>query len=78
MLLLFAGFDTTGNTLSVTTYHLLSNPDKLERVRKEIEPLMLENDGKPTWPDLEKLPYLVNLCPLLVAALNVCPLIQAL
>ncbi len=61
MLLLFAGFDTTGNGLSVTTYHLLRNPDKLERLRKEIEPLMLATDGKPAWPDLEKLPYFVSL-----------------
>lgn len=74
MLLLFAGFDTTGNALAVTTYHLLSNPDKLERLRKEIEPLMLANDGKPIWTDLEKLPYLVSLC----ALLNVCLLIQVM
>jgi cytochrome P450 len=61
MLLLFAGFDTTGNGLATTTFHLLSNPDKLERLRREIEPVMLANDGKPTWLDLEKLPYLVSL-----------------
>ncbi len=71
MFLLFAGYDTTGNALSVMTYHVLSNPDVLEKLRKEIGPLMLAKDGKPAWPDLEKLSYLVSFC-LSLAAIERC------
>jgi cytochrome P450 len=31
-----AGSDTTAGVLSVTTFHLLNNPDKLKKLREEL------------------------------------------
>jgi len=57
-----AGSDTTAGVLSVTTFHLLNNPDKLEKLREELKTaaaLLLNGQG---W-DLvttRQLPYLVG------------------
>lgn len=50
-----AGTVTTAHTLSIITYHLLSSKEKLERARRELHSLFLE---RPTWNQLEQLPYL--------------------
>jgi cytochrome P450 len=54
-----SGTETTGWTLSVLTFHLLSNPDKLRKLRVELEKA-IPDVGAPLPPikDLEKLPYL--------------------
>ncbi len=53
-----AGTETTAWTLTVVTYHLLANPEKLARLRKELSSVMTSPDVKPSWNTLEKLPYL--------------------
>jgi len=59
-ILLAAGTETTAWTLSVITFHLLSNPDQLQSLRSELEELM-PNSAKPaSCVELEKLPYLVG------------------
>ena len=58
-LIVIAGFETTGNTLSVATYHLLANPDKLERLKRALVQVWANLDKSPTWADLEQqVPYL--------------------
>ncbi|OCL07147.1 putative P450 monooxygenase [Glonium stellatum] len=63
--LIGAGTVTTAWTLSVTVYHLLSNPAKLCRLRcelaaltKSLNPPNVTRTQKATWRALEQLPYL--------------------
>lgn len=55
-----AGTETTGRTLAVTSFHLISQPAKLQRLREELKTVMPETDSDITLPMLEKLPYLVR------------------
>ena len=55
--LLSAGTDSSANTLSAITYHLLANPDKLRRLRAELK-AATPRDELPTFAQLESLPYL--------------------
>ncbi|KAI9747366.1 MAG: hypothetical protein M1835_002130, partial [Candelina submexicana] len=54
----FAGSETTANTLSAIHFHLLDNPSKLERLKKELEEAIPDSRTRPTWQSLEQLPYL--------------------
>lgn len=54
-----AGTETTSNALTVITYHLLSNPDKLARLRGELE-LNCDPEKQTELCKLEQLPYLVS------------------
>ncbi|KAE8369703.1 cytochrome P450 [Aspergillus caelatus] len=56
--LIAAGTETVGWALAVTTYYLLSNPEKLQRLRKEISEVVDTSGQLPSWTTLEKLPYL--------------------
>lgn len=53
---LFAGFDTTANTLALTVYYLTKNPEAQERLRAEIDEVcgVAEEDGS-AWPSYEQL-----------------------
>lgn len=55
-----AGTETTGNTLSVTAYHLLANPEKAERLKSEIQAAQLKAKAPLTHQELQQLPYLVS------------------
>ena len=63
--LVAAGTLTTAHTLSALTFHILNNPEVLEGLQKELQTVMPNSDSKPSWVQLEKLPYLVT-CPLTV------------
>ena len=52
--LIFAGIDTTGNTLGFLMYNLATNPEKQEKLRKECQSL----DKNLTVKDLNQLRYL--------------------
>ena len=52
--LLFAGIDTTGNTMGFLMYNLATNPDKQEKLRKECQAL----GNNLTATDLNELRYL--------------------
>lgn len=54
-----AGADTTANALTVTTFHLLDNPDKLQRLKSELETLMPDPCSPVKLRELEQLPYMV-------------------
>lgn len=56
-----AGTETTSNALTVITYHLLSNPEQLLKLRRELQALEPNPDADIGLCELEKLPYLVSI-----------------
>lgn len=57
-ILVGAGGETTAQTLAVLTYHLLSNPDALAKLTKELNDAIPNPQSPPSWQKLEQLPYL--------------------
>jgi cytochrome P450 len=58
--LVIGGTETTARSLSLGMYHLLSEPHLLKKLREEIRAVMPTPESKPTWNELEQLPYLVS------------------
>jgi cytochrome P450 len=58
MSLLGAGTETVAWTLSVTTYHILANPEIHLKLIQELRPIFEKARGQPSWTQLEQLPYL--------------------
>jgi cytochrome P450 len=58
--LLSAGTDSSANTLSAITFHLLSNPPILRKLREELEKAIPDKDDRqfPGFNQVEQLPYL--------------------
>jgi len=59
--ILLAGLDTTARFLTVMACHLVTYPRVLETLRAELGALADKGISKPTWSQLEALPYLVTL-----------------
>ena len=55
-----AGGETIARTLTTATYHLLSNPTTLERLRRELRELQPNPHILPEVKQLEHLPWLVS------------------
>ena len=55
-----AGTETTGNTLSVTAFHLLANPDKAKRLKEEVQAAQKKSSTPLRYQELLQLPYLVS------------------
>jgi cytochrome P450 len=53
-----AGTETVSWALSVINYHLLAQPDLLEKVSEEVRGALVANGQVPSWSALEKLPFL--------------------
>lgn len=53
-----AGTETTSWALAVITYHLLSKPHLLSKLKAELEATVKDPTDLPQWTVLEKLPYL--------------------
>lgn len=53
-----AGTETTSWALSVITYHLLTKPEVLEKLSRELNNVVANPKQLPSWSDLEHLPYL--------------------
>lgn len=59
MVLFGAGTASTARTMGFMCYYILKNTHIRKRLGDELGPLMAHYpDNLPTWPDLEKLPYL--------------------
>ncbi|KAI9769290.1 MAG: hypothetical protein M1839_003767 [Geoglossum umbratile] len=52
------GTETVGNALTVITFHLLSNPDMMRRLKQELAEVIPDVTDIPSWQRLEQLPYL--------------------
>ncbi len=52
------GTHTTSVVLAIATYHLLSNPEYLERLRSELQNASSNSESAMNWTKLEKLPFL--------------------
>ena len=55
-----AGTETTGNTLSVTAFHLLANPEKALRLKEEVQSAQKKSPSPLRHQELLQLPYLVS------------------
>lgn len=57
-----AGYETTGHTLEVATFHVLSNPQIHARLVKELDTAVpstpTTSENLPSWKTLERIPYL--------------------
>ena len=58
IVLLVAGYDTTGTTLSYACYALAKNPEIQDRLREEIEELVDDPNKEISYDDLTKMHYL--------------------
>lgn len=56
--LLAGGTDSSSYMLATITYHLLANPDKLAKLKKELESVMPDENVMPECMAVETLPYL--------------------
>jgi cytochrome P450 len=56
--ILGAGFETTGNVLTLTTYLILDHCDIHQRLLQELEEAIPDSNVIPSWQTLEKLPLL--------------------
>ena len=57
-MLVGAGFETTGSTLSTAHYHALANPQVCRRLKTELANIWSDPQAIPAWNALESLPYL--------------------
>ncbi|KAH9216249.1 cytochrome P450 [Leptodontidium sp. 2 PMI_412] len=53
-----AGSETTGNTLTATTFHLLENPSMLEELKSEIHGAQKGSTKPLSYQEVQRLPYL--------------------
>mmetsp|Transcript_39031 Transcript_39031/g.84967 ORF Transcript_39031/g.84967 Transcript_39031/m.84967 type:complete len:613 (-) Transcript_39031:24-1862(-) len=59
LLILFAGHDTTGHTMTWLLFELCRHPDLLREVQKEVDGFFKDLDGRdPTYTDLSKLQFM--------------------
>ncbi|KAK0207286.1 cytochrome P450, partial [Armillaria fumosa] len=56
--LLFAGTDTTGNTMTIGFFHILQNPDIYSKLMSELLEVWPSKESSVSFEVLEKLPYL--------------------
>jgi cytochrome P450 len=56
--ILAAGFETTGNVVTLMTYLVLKHPEIHERLKKELADAIPDVSNIPSWQVLEKLPLL--------------------
>jgi cytochrome P450 len=58
--LVIGGTETTARTLAVGAWHIYNRDDIRRKLRDELKTVMPTPDSRPSWNDLEKLPYLVS------------------
>lgn len=61
-----AGTETTARTLSIAAFYLAKDKNLMRKLRNELIQVMPSPGSKPTWSQLEKLPFLVSFFRLIV------------
>ena len=56
--LLVAGSETTGNTLTLTTFYLLADPERARKLKQELAQVKKGQNSPLVYHDLHRLPYL--------------------
>ncbi|KAJ5665071.1 uncharacterized protein N7477_007519 [Penicillium maclennaniae] len=56
--LIIGGTETTARSLGLGMYHLLRNENIIAKLREELRSVMPTPESRPTWNQLEQLPYL--------------------
>ncbi|KAF5861296.1 hypothetical protein ETB97_000412 [Aspergillus alliaceus] len=56
--LVIGGTETTARSLSLAAYHLFCREDIRRKLREELKQVMPTVESRPTWNELEKLPYM--------------------
>lgn len=59
-IIMLAGLETTARFLTLTTCHLLSNPEILLKLREELKTVLPTPESRVSWITLENLPYMVS------------------
>jgi cytochrome P450 len=57
--IIIGGTETTARSLGLGAYHLISNENIRRKLREELRSVMPTPESKPSWNQLEQLPYLV-------------------
>ena len=57
VVLLVAGYDTTGTTLAFACYQLAKNPEIQEKLREEVEEIVGDSSRELTYDDLQNMTY---------------------
>ncbi|EIT77631.1 hypothetical protein AO1008_09570 [Aspergillus oryzae 100-8] len=55
-----AGIETTARALTVAMFHLISDETMIRKLRDELKQVMLSPASRPTWAEVEQLPYLTG------------------
>ncbi len=59
-ILIGAGGESTAQTLTVLTFHLLNNPEIVLELRAELDKVMPDPESSVSWQTLEQLPFMVR------------------
>lgn len=59
-ILVGAGGESTAQTLTVLTFHLLNNPEIVLELRAELDKVMPDPESSVPWQTLEQLPFMVR------------------
>ena len=55
---LIAGYETSSNTLGLTSYHIATHPDVQDKLQQEIDSVWTDEEQLPTYETVNELPYL--------------------
>jgi cytochrome P450 len=59
VVILQAGTESIGRSLSICAFHLAHQPSMWKKLREELQPILPTTTSTATWAQLEQLPYLV-------------------
>ena len=55
---LIAGYETSSNTLGLTSHHIATHPEVQEKLQQEIDSVWTDGEQLPTYETVNELPYL--------------------